>query len=93
MTPGRANFPAANRGALLAAPQADGNQATLGGEFVPVLRNVDDGGDGCHRSDAVVDNITVQLRDDDINRHARLALSYSAGSGPATVFAKAVDPA
>jgi hypothetical protein len=45
-----------------------------------------------HRSDAVVDNITVQLRDDGTNRRARLAPSYSAGSGPATVFAKAVDP-
>jgi aminoglycoside phosphotransferase (APT) family kinase protein len=34
----------------------------------------------------------VALRDDGTNRRARLALTYSAGSGPATVFAKAVDP-
>ena len=39
-----------------------------------------------------VDNVQVTLRDDGTNRRARLALSYSAGSGPATVFAKAVDP-
>ncbi|MGE2723643.1 phosphotransferase [Mycolicibacterium pulveris] len=41
---------------------------------------------------AVVDTVTVALRDDGTNRRARLALTYSAGSGPATVFAKAVDP-
>ncbi|BBY82723.1 phosphotransferase [Mycolicibacterium pulveris] len=41
---------------------------------------------------AVVDAVTVALRDDGTNRRARLALTYSAGSGPATVFAKAVDP-
>ena len=41
---------------------------------------------------AVVDTLTVALRDDGTNRRARLALTYSAGSGPATVFAKAVDP-
>lgn len=40
----------------------------------------------------VVDTVTVALRDDGTNRRARLALTYSAGSGPATVFAKAVDP-
>jgi hypothetical protein len=34
----------------------------------------------------------VVLRDDGTNKRARLALTYSAGSGPATVFAKAVDP-
>jgi hypothetical protein len=41
---------------------------------------------------AVVDTVTVDMRDDGTNRRARLALSYSAGSGPATVFVKAVDP-
>jgi Phosphotransferase enzyme family len=46
-----------------------------------------------HHPDAVVDSVTVALRDDGTNRRARLALTYSAGSGPATVFAKAVDPA
>ncbi|MDA4106784.1 phosphotransferase [Mycolicibacterium holsaticum] len=40
----------------------------------------------------VVDTVRVALRDDGTNRRARLALTYSAGSGPATVFAKAVDP-
>ena len=46
-----------------------------------------------HHPDAVVDGIEVVLRDDGTNRRARLALTYSAGTGPATVFAKAVDPA
>jgi aminoglycoside phosphotransferase (APT) family kinase protein len=41
----------------------------------------------------VVDRVRVALRDDGTNRRARLELTYSAGSGPATVFAKAVDPA
>ncbi|ORB65571.1 phosphotransferase [Mycolicibacterium tusciae] len=45
-----------------------------------------------HHPDAVVDEVAVALRDDGTNRRARLALTYSAGSGPATVFAKAVDP-
>jgi hypothetical protein len=45
-----------------------------------------------HHPGAVVDGVRVALRDDGTNRRARLALSYSAGSGPATVFAKAVDP-
>jgi hypothetical protein len=45
-----------------------------------------------HFPDATVDSVTVALRDDGTNRRARLALTYSAGSGPATVFAKAVDP-
>jgi hypothetical protein len=40
----------------------------------------------------VVDGVAVALRDDGTNKRARLALTYSAGSGPATVFAKAVDP-
>jgi hypothetical protein len=44
------------------------------------------------RPDATVDSVTVVLRDDGTNRRARLGLTYSAGSGPATVFAKAVDP-
>jgi aminoglycoside phosphotransferase (APT) family kinase protein len=46
-----------------------------------------------HHAGAVVDRVRVALRDDGTNRRARLELTYSAGSGPATVFAKAVDPA
>lgn len=43
--------------------------------------------------DAVVDTITVVLRDDGTNRRARLGLTYADGpTGPATVFVKAVDP-
>ena len=42
--------------------------------------------------DAVVDTVTVVLRDDGTNRRARLGLTYSAGSGPSSVFVKAVDP-
>ena len=42
---------------------------------------------------AEVGDVAVALRDDGTNRRARLELTYSAGSGPATVFAKAVDPA
>lgn len=45
-----------------------------------------------HFPGATVDEVTVALRDDGTNRRARLKLTYSAGSGPATVFAKAVDP-
>ncbi|WP_099038681.1 phosphotransferase [Mycobacterium neglectum] len=45
-----------------------------------------------HHPEAVVDGVSVVLRDDGTNKRARLALTYSAGSGPATVFAKAVDP-
>lgn len=45
-----------------------------------------------HHPGAEVDGVEVVLRDDGTNRRARLALTYSAGSGPATVFAKAVDP-
>jgi len=41
---------------------------------------------------ATVDGVRVALRDDGTNRRARLELTYAAGSGPATVFAKAVDP-
>lgn len=47
---------------------------------------------GRHFPGATVDGVNVALRDDGTNRRARLALSYSTGSGPATVFAKAVDP-
>ncbi|BBX46429.1 phosphotransferase [Mycobacterium cookii] len=43
--------------------------------------------------DAVVGDVEVVLRDDGTNRRARLGLEYFAGTGPATVFAKAVDPA
>ena len=39
-----------------------------------------------------VDDVAFVLRDDGTNRRARLQLTYSAGAGPATVFAKAVDP-
>jgi aminoglycoside phosphotransferase (APT) family kinase protein len=46
-----------------------------------------------HHPGAVVDRVRVVLRDDGTNKRARLELTYSAGSGPATVFAKAVDPA
>lgn len=41
---------------------------------------------------AVVDAVTVQMRDDGTNRRARLGIRYAGGTGPATVFAKAVDP-
>ena len=46
-----------------------------------------------HHPDAVVSDVAVVLRDDGTNRRARLELTYSAGTGPATVFAKAADPA
>ena len=39
-----------------------------------------------------MDGVEVALRDDGTNRRARLALTYAAGAGPSTVFAKAVDP-
>ena len=42
---------------------------------------------------ATVEEVTTELRDDGTNRRARLGLTYSAGSGPATVFVKAADPA
>ncbi|WP_051053515.1 phosphotransferase [Mycolicibacterium chubuense] len=45
-----------------------------------------------HFPGAEVADVSVALRDDGTNRRARLALSYSTGAGPATVFAKAVDP-
>ncbi|GLP73072.1 aminoglycoside phosphotransferase [Mycobacterium antarcticum] len=45
-----------------------------------------------HHPGAVVENVGVDMRDDGTNRRARFALTYSAGSGPATVFVKAVDP-
>jgi hypothetical protein len=42
---------------------------------------------------AVVDAVTVAMRDDGTNRRARLAVTYEAGpAGPAKVFVKAVDP-
>ena len=46
-----------------------------------------------HHPGAVVETVTVAARDDGTNRRARLALTYSSGQGPATVFAKAADPA
>jgi aminoglycoside phosphotransferase (APT) family kinase protein len=48
---------------------------------------------GRHHPDAVVSDVAVVLRDDGTNRRARLGLTYSAGAGPTTVFAKAADPA
>src|SRR4029079_18744994 len=45
-----------------------------------------------HFPGAAVDCAALVLRDDGPNRRARLQLTYSAGAGPATVFAKAVDP-
>jgi hypothetical protein len=45
-----------------------------------------------HHPGVVVDDVRVELRDDGTNKRARLGVTYSAGSGPATVFAKAVDP-
>lgn len=45
-----------------------------------------------HFPGATVSDVAVVLRDDGTNRRARLKLSYGAGSGPETVFAKAVDP-
>ncbi|MBX7433301.1 phosphotransferase [Mycobacterium sp. Y57] len=45
-----------------------------------------------HFPGAEVGDLRVVLRDDGTNRRARLALDYVAGSGPATVFGKAVDP-
>ena len=41
----------------------------------------------------VVDGVSVELRDDGTNRRARLGVTYQAGSGPASVFVKAADPA
>jgi len=46
-----------------------------------------------HHPDAEVADVALVLRDDGTNRRARFALSYAAGSGPATVFAKAEAPA
>jgi hypothetical protein len=40
-----------------------------------------------------VAEVTLLLRDDGTNRRARFGLTYAAGSGPATVFLKAADPA
>jgi hypothetical protein len=42
--------------------------------------------------DARVKQVKLELSDDGTNRRARLGLTYSAGSGPATVFVKAADP-
>ena len=42
---------------------------------------------------AEVSAVKLLLRDDGTNRRARLGITYSAGSGPAEVFAKAPDPA
>jgi Phosphotransferase enzyme family len=45
-----------------------------------------------HFPGATVSHVAVVMRDDGTNRRARLQLTYSAGTGPSTVFAKAVDP-
>ena len=45
-----------------------------------------------HHPGAVVDTITVPMRDDGTNRRARLGLTYAQNAGPATVFVKGVDP-
>lgn len=45
-----------------------------------------------HFPGAVVGEVSVQMRDDGTNRRARLAIGYAEGSGPDTVFVKAVDP-
>lgn len=42
---------------------------------------------------ARVGEVTLVSRDDGTNRRARFGLTYAAGSGPATVFAKAEEPA
>lgn len=42
-----------------------------------------------HHPGAVVRDVTLLERDDGTNRRARFGVSYAAGSGPATVFAKA----
>lgn len=42
-----------------------------------------------HHPDATVAAVKLLLDDDGTNRRARFGLSYSSGSGPATVFAKA----
>jgi hypothetical protein len=46
-----------------------------------------------HHPGAQVQDVTVIGRDDGTNRRARLGLTYASGSGPATVFLKASDPA
>jgi hypothetical protein len=45
-----------------------------------------------HHPDAIVEKVSVEFRDDGTNRRARLGLTYSSGTGPATVFVKAADP-
>ncbi|MYR06849.1 phosphotransferase [Gordonia sp. SID5947] len=47
---------------------------------------------GPNHPGAEVSAVSVQLRDDGTNRRARLGVSYANGTGPASVFAKAVDP-
>src|ERR1700754_4718225 len=53
---------------------------------------MDDGRSGRDFPGVQVGDVAGVLRDDGTNRRARLQLTYSAGAGPATVFAKAVDP-
>lgn len=40
-----------------------------------------------------VERVDLVLRDDGTNRRARFAITYARGTGPATVFLKAADPA
>jgi hypothetical protein len=42
-----------------------------------------------HFPGAVVDDVKIVHRNDGTNRHARLALRYAAGDGPASIFLKA----
>ena len=47
---------------------------------------------GTRHPGARVGSVSVLMRDNGTNRRARLALSYAAGSGPATLFLKAHAP-
>jgi sulfur transfer complex TusBCD TusB component (DsrH family) len=46
-----------------------------------------------HFPNAEVSEVALLMRDDGTNRRARFGISYSSGTGPAAVFAKAPDPA
>jgi hypothetical protein len=48
---------------------------------------------GRHHPDARVGEVTLTTRDDGTNRRARFAVTYSAGTGPRSVFLKAHAPA
>lgn len=53
---------------------------------------MDDGRLAAHYPGATVSDVAIDLRDDGTNRRARLRLSYSAGTGPTTVFVKLPTP-